>query len=122
MSEYDIYGFAGISGDFNRFHIDEKYCGNTFFKHRIAHGLLLLSYMTTILGTKMPGPGTILTSINAEFLKPGYIGDTIKAEAEIQEIVGNKLTISFKCSNQKEEILVRGIAKVTVPKNKIKTK
>ena len=45
ISEYDVYGFAGISGDFNRFHIDETYSSNTFFKHRIAHGVLLLSFV-----------------------------------------------------------------------------
>jgi len=117
ISEFDIYGFAGISGDLNRFHIDKTYAENTFFKRRIAHGVLLLSFVSTIIGTKMPGEGTILTSISSEFLRPAYIGDTIKAEAEVTEIDDNKIKIGFICRNQKEEILVKGFANVTVPKN-----
>ena len=116
ISEYDIYGFAGISGDFNRFHVDEVYAQSTFFKNRIAHGVLLLSFVSTVLGTQVPGPGTILSSMSAEFLKPAYIGNTIETSVEIISIDGNRVELSFRCLNENNEVLVKGIAKVSVSK------
>ncbi len=116
ISEYDVYAFAGISGDFNRFHVDEEYARKTFFKHRIVHGVLLLSFVSKVLGTQLPGPGSILTSLLTEFIKPAYFGDTITTEVEVIDIEGNKINTSYHCINQNNEILLKGQARVTVPK------
>lgn len=59
VSEHDVYSFAGITGDFNPAHINEEYAKKTFFKKRIAHGMLSAGFISTVLGTKLPGPGTI---------------------------------------------------------------
>lgn len=119
ISEHDVYAFAGISGDFNRFHVDEEYAKGTFFRHRIAHGVLLLSFLSTVLGTKLPGPGAVLTSLSAEFLKPAYFGDTIMTEVTISNIEGNKIITGYTCENQNGEKLVQGSAIVTVPKSMV---
>lgn len=119
ISESDIYLFAGISGDLNRFHVDEVFAQKTFFKHRIAHGVLLLSFVSAALGTDVPGAGTVIMSMSSEFLKPAYIGDTVIAETEIVKMEKNKLEMAFVCLNQKDEILVNGRANVTVPKDRV---
>ena len=59
VSESDIYLYAGISGDLNPAHIDHEYASNTFFKARIAHGMLSASFISAVIGMKLPGPGTI---------------------------------------------------------------
>jgi len=77
ISESDIYAYAGLSGDFNPAHVNEAYAQNTFFKKRIAHGMLTAGFISTILGTIMPGPGTIYLKQELNFLAPVFIGDTI---------------------------------------------
>ena len=86
LSEYDLYGFAGISGDFNPVHIDAVTAKQSMFSGQICHGLLVASYISAVLGMKMPGPGTIYLNQTLSFKKPVYLGDTITAEAEIIEI------------------------------------
>ena len=59
LSEFDVYQFAGITGDFNPAHVDEEYAKGTFFKRRIAHGMLLGGLVSAVLAMKLPGPGAI---------------------------------------------------------------
>ena len=116
VSETDIYLFSGISGDFNPVHLDTEYAKETIFKERIAQGLLTASFITTILGTKLPGPGTIYLSQNLSFLAPVRIGDTITAKVEvIEKIEGkNQLVLHTTCSNQKGDLVIDGQAKVLI--------
>jgi len=80
VSETDVYLFAGISGDSNLAHISEQYAEQTFFKTRIAHGLLSAGFLSAFLANQLPGPGTIFLSITHKFLAPVLIGDTITAQ------------------------------------------
>ena len=59
VSESDIYLYAGITGDFNPAHINEDYAKNTFFKTRIAHGMLSAGFISTVIGNELPGTGSI---------------------------------------------------------------
>ena len=68
ISESDIYQFAGVTGDFNPAHVDEEYAKNTYFKTRIAHGMLTASFISTVIGTMLPGPGTIYMKQAVSFL------------------------------------------------------
>ena len=77
VSEGDIKSFADVSGDYNPVHMDEEYASGTFFKSRIAHGMLTASFISTVLGTRLPGPGCIYLSQNLRFLAPVRIGDTV---------------------------------------------
>lgn len=118
VTEADCYNYAGVSGDFNPAHINEAYAEKTFFKSRIAHGMLSAGFISAVLGTKLPGPGTIYMSQDLKFLKPVYFGDTITAECTVDEIIKEKNRVVLKtvCSNQKGEIVIDGKALVMAPK------
>jgi len=117
ISESDIYTYAGITGDFNPAHIDEEYASKTFFKRRICHGMLLAGLISNVIGTILPGPGTIYISQTVNFLKPVYIGDTITAKVEIIEIIDSKKSwLNTKCLNQAGIVVVDGSALVSLPK------
>ena len=120
ISESDIYMFAGISGDMNPAHIDEPYAAKTFFKGRIAHGILVGSFISTVIGMKMPGPGTIYLEQHYKFLAPVRIGDTITAKVEVVEIKSekNKVTLQTLCFNQNGVMVIDGTAVVSPPKAK----
>lgn len=90
VTEADIVLFAGVSGDTNPVHINEAYAQRTFFKGRIAHGMLGASYISTVLGTKLPGPGAIYIGQNLKFKAPIRIGDTVTAWVQIRELVRDR--------------------------------
>ena len=75
ITETDIYLYAGISGDFNPAHVNEQYAAKTFFKTRIAHGMLTASFISTLIGTILPGPGSIYMRQELNFLAPVKIGE-----------------------------------------------
>src|SRR5215813_14647427 len=83
VTEADIVLFAGISGDTNPVHLDEDFAKSTMFKGRIAHGMLSASFISTVFGTKLPGPGAIYVSQNLKFKAPVRIGDTVTARVEL---------------------------------------
>ncbi len=118
IAESDIYAYAGLSGDFNPAHVNEEYAQNTFFKKRIAHGMLAAGFISTILGTILPGPGTVYMKQELNFLAPVYIGDTITAKAEVVEKIEgkNRLRLKTTCSNQDGAIVLSGEALVSPPK------
>ena len=86
ITEEIINKYAEMVGDFNPLHIDEGYAKKTIFKGRIVHGMLTASLISTVLGTKLPGPGSIYLSQTIKFLKPARIGDTITAIVEVTNI------------------------------------
>lgn len=118
VSETDIYLYAGITGDFNPAHVNETYAQTTFFKTRIAHGMLTAGFISAILGTKFPGPGTIYLKQDLSFMAPVMIGDTITARAEVVEVVAEKNRVRLKttCTNQQGKIVLDGEALVLAPK------
>ena len=120
ISESDIYLFAGVSGDMNPAHIDEQYAADTFFKGRIAHGVLVGSLLSTVIGMKLPGPGTIYLEQQYKFLAPVRIGDTITARAEVVEKVEEKKKVILKttCTNQNGIVVIDGQAVVSPPRAK----
>ncbi len=118
ISESDVYLFAGITGDLNPAHVSEDYAKDTFFKTRIAHGMLSASFISTVIGTMLPGPGTIYMRQEANFLAPVKFGDTITAVVEVAEIIADKKRARLKtyCINQEETIVVDGEALVSPPR------
>ena len=118
LSESDVYLFAGITGDLNPAHIDEEYARKTFFKTRIAHGMLLAGFISAVMGNKLPGLGTVYIKQELNFLAPVRIGDTITARAELIEIVPEKNRARFKttCLNQDRKTVLDGEAIVSPPK------
>ena len=90
ITDADVTIFAGLTGDFNPVHIDSVYAKNTIFKNRIAHGMLGGSLVSTVLGTRLPGPGTIFMEQNLKFKMPVYIGDTLTVEVIFKEVLNSK--------------------------------
>jgi len=119
ISEYDVYTFAGITGDFNPAHIDAPYAEGTFFKERIAHGMLTASFVSTVLGMYLPGPGAIFISNTANFLAPVRIGDTITATCEvIEKLEKGKVKLKSTVTNQHGDAVMTGECLVSAPKAK----
>lgn len=118
VSESDVYLYAGVTGDFNPAHINEPYAEKTFFKTRIAHGMLAAGFISAILGTRLPGPGTVYIEQTLNFKAPVHIGDTITASVEVSEIATDKNRIRLKtaCENQNGVIVLDGVAMVSPPK------
>ena len=118
VSESDIYLYAGITGDFNPAHINEDYAKNTFFKTRIAHGMLSAGFISTVIGNELPGTGSIYVKQDLRFLAPVRIGDTITARVEVIEIMDGKNRVRLKtvCVNQEGTQVLDGEAIVSPPK------
>ena len=118
VTETDIYLYAGVTGDFNPAHLNEEYAKNTFFKTRIAHGMLIAGLVSGLLGVALPGPGTVYVRQELDFLAPVHIGDTITAKAEVVEIMDqkNRVRIRTTCVNQEGTKVLDGLAIVSPPK------
>jgi 3-hydroxybutyryl-CoA dehydratase len=97
VSEHDIAAFALVTGDNNPMHLDEAYAAATMFKGRIAHGMLTAGYLSTIFGTRLPGPGCIYVSQTLNFRAPVRIGDVVKARVCISELLAAKKRVIFAC-------------------------
>jgi len=86
VTEADIVMFAGISGDFNPLHLNREFAEKTHFGSTIAHGMLTASLISTVVGTKLPGPGAIYMSQNLRFTAPVRAGDTVTAVATVTRV------------------------------------
>lgn len=118
VSESDVYLYAGITGDLNPAHINEPYAANTFFKTRIVHGMLPAGFISAVIGTQLPGPGTIYVSQTIHFKAPVSFGDTITASVEVIEIntEKNRVRLLTACENQDGVTVLDGEAVVSAPK------
>ncbi len=116
VSEADIVLFAGVSGDTNPVHLDQSYAETTMFKSRIAHGMLSAGFISTVLGTKLPGPGAIYLSQSLKFKAPVRIGDTVKATATVTALdpAKKRVTLATVCTVG-ETVVIEGEAVVMVP-------
>lgn len=116
VTDEDMRLFAQVSGDHNPLHLDDVYAARTRFKQRIAHGALLASYISNVIGNQIPGYGSIYLSSSLKFRAPTFIGDTVTTSATITAIRSDKpiVTLSCVCSNQAGEVLCSGEAVVMV--------
>ena len=114
ISEYDVYTFAGISGDFNPVHVNAEFAKQSIFKERIAHGMFSASLISAVLGTALPGANTVYLAQELQFKAPVKIGDTITAEVEVLEKQDDKkrLVLRTTCTNQTGKIVLDGKATV----------
>jgi 3-hydroxybutyryl-CoA dehydratase len=112
IDEMDIVAFASLSGDINPVHLVDSYAEQTRFKGRIAHGMLSAGLISAVLGTKLPGPGTIYLSQNLRFKAPVAVGDTITATATITAQKEGKpiYTLETICTNQEGVTVLEGEA------------
>lgn len=127
ITQSDINQFVKLTGDDNKLHVDEKYASTTQFKKPVAHGMLGASFISTIIGTKLPGDGALWCSQNIEFLQPVRIGDELRITAVVIKKIDRTKTIELQTDiyNQHKQKVTTGTAKVklvetTFPKEKEK--
>lgn len=116
VTEGDVTTFAGLVCDFNPIHIDAEYARKSRFGQRVAHGMFTGGLISAVLGTKLPGPGSIYLSQQIEFLAPVFIGDTITATAQVSSWRPDKRIITLKTDahNQDNVQVVTGQAVLLV--------
>lgn len=118
VTETDVVLYAGISGDFNPAHINDEEAKKGMFGRRIAHGMLSAGFISNVLGTTLPGPGTIYMGQELRFTKPVFIGDTVTATLTVHEIIPekNRAKLETIVTNQRGEVVITGMATVMPPK------
>lgn len=99
VTDADIVLFAGVTGDSNPVHLNQEYADKSLFGGRIAHGMLTASFISTVLGMKMPGPGAIYVSQKLNFKAPVRIGDTVQARATVTavDLERGRITVDTEC-------------------------
>jgi phosphotransacetylase/acyl dehydratase len=118
----DINLFAVMSGDVNPAHVDEEYAKSDMFHKIIAHGMWGGSLISTLLGTKLPGPGTMYLGQTLHFRRPVALGDTITVSvtATAKDEERHRVTFDCECVNQRGEVVISGSAEVLAPREKVK--
>jgi 3-hydroxybutyryl-CoA dehydratase len=116
VTEADILAFAGVSGDFNPVHINDELATASMFGGRIAHGMLSASFISTVFGMKLPGPGCIYLSQSLKFKAPVKIGDTVVTRCTIKELTPEKRKAKFDTvCTVKGKVVLEGEADIMVP-------
>ena len=112
VTEADVVLFAGVSGDFNPMHVNKIAAEKSNFGSRIAHGMLTSSFISSVIGNLLPGPGAIYLSQELKFVKPVYIGDTVTATVTVVEKIEekNRIVLSTQVFNQNDESVIIGKA------------
>ena len=116
VTQKDIEQFVELTGDDNRLHVDAAYAGTTAFKKPVAHGMLGASFISTVIGTKLPGDGALWFAQSIEFLLPVRVGDTITVTAEVLRKLEREQIIELRTDivNQHKQTVTTGVAKVKV--------
>lgn len=116
VTDADIQIFADLSGDYNPVHLDDEYASASPFKQRIAHGMLSATFLSTLLGTKLPGEGSIYTSQTLKFVRPVYVNDTVTATVSITHVNLEKkrVTLETVCMVNNKPVIT-GEAEIYIP-------
>ena len=122
LTQKDIELFAAVSGDVNPAHMDEHYAENSLFHGVIGHGMWSGGLISTVLGTELPGPGTIYMEQDMRFKKPVMLGDEVTVRVSVKSKRDDKPVVVFDCIclNEKGEVLVESTATVLAPTEKIR--
>jgi 3-hydroxybutyryl-CoA dehydratase len=116
-TEADIVNFAEITGDRNPVHLDQTYAETTSFGSRIAHGMLSAGYISAVIGTQLPGPGSIYVSQSLRFRRPVRIGDNVIARVEVAAIDTSRARVTLTTSCLVNgRVVVDGEAEILAPR------
>lgn len=109
----EVIAYAKITGDDNPLHVDEEYAKSSRFGGNIVHGMFVMGVISKILGTTLPGNGTIYLGQNVKFKSPVYVDKKVSIEVEITQIEDNRyIYLSTNVYDEKQKCLVEGSAKV----------
>jgi 3-oxoacyl-[acyl-carrier protein] reductase len=122
ITEYDVERFVELTGDDNPLHMDPEYADNSPMKGIVTHGMLSASFISTIIGKHLPGPGALWVSQSVEFLAPVRLNDELDVQAEIVEIHVKQRLLRLKTSivNQRGKVVLTGECLVKVLSSDIK--
>ncbi|WP_227269388.1 bifunctional enoyl-CoA hydratase/phosphate acetyltransferase [Roseobacter weihaiensis] len=122
LTPQDIDAFAVVSGDVNPAHVDAEFAQDDIFHKVIAHGMWGGALISNVLGTQLPGPGTIYLDQSLKFLKPVGIGDTVTVRVTVVEkqLEKKHLTLDCQCTNGDGKPVITGKAVVIAPDRKIR--
>ncbi|MBV9414840.1 MAG: MaoC family dehydratase N-terminal domain-containing protein [Solirubrobacterales bacterium] len=122
LSWRDIELFAVMSGDVNPAHVDEEYARTDRFHGIVAHGMWGASLISSLLGTRLPGAGTIYLEQTLRFLHPIAIGDTINVLVAVasKDATRHRIVLDCRCVNQRGETVIEGTANVLAPTEKVR--
>ena len=116
VTDSDIVTFAGVSGDTNPVHLNHEFASQTRFKGRIAHGMLTASFISTVIGTKLPGPGCIYVSQSLRFTAPVRAGDTVSATCMVSKLIPKKRFVDLDTVCTVDgKVVIDGEATIMVP-------
>ncbi len=115
VSEQDVQLFGEATGDMNPVHFDEEFARRTIFRGRVAHGALSIGYISGLLGTVLPGEGTIFVSASIVFKTPVRIGDTVVTTATVREVIGREAILDCACTVG-TRLVLESEARVLVPR------
>ena len=121
VTQSDIEKFVDLTGDDNKLHVDKEYASKTVFKKPVAHGMLSASFISTIIGTKLPGDGALWFSQTLEFLLPVRVGDEINVLAIVTKKYDRDkiVELNIEIRNQNRQIITRGVSKVKIVEQEI---
>lgn len=122
LTQHDLLAFATVSGDTNPAHLDPEYADATMFRGVIAHGMWGGAMISAVLGTQLPGPGTIYLEQSLRFARPVRVGDTLTVTLTVRSKDEQKKRVELDCLmvNQKGETVIAGTAKVLAPTEKVR--
>jgi 3-hydroxybutyryl-CoA dehydratase len=116
LTDADVVAFAGVSGDTNPVHLDQDFAEQTQFNGRIAHGMLTASFLSTVMGTKLPGPGCIYINQSLRFEAPVRVGDTVTARVTVAKLMPErKFAELHTVCTVGGKVVIDGEATVMVP-------
>jgi phosphotransacetylase/acyl dehydratase len=120
LTHKDVELFAIMSGDVNPMHVDEEFARSDVFHHVIAHGMWGGSLISTLLGTELPGPGTVYLGQTLRFRKPIYVGDQILVSVTVDRLhpENHRVELTCEATNQRGELVITGTAEVIAPLEK----
>ena len=114
ITESDIRKFVDMTGDDNPLHVDRKFASETPFKDIVVHGMLGASFISTVIGTKLPGPGALWVSQNMDFLLPVRLGDVLTVSCTVlkKHERDRLLELETRIVNQNQQTVLQGLGKV----------
>ena len=123
VTDKDIETFVQLSGDNNRLHVDKEFASKTSFKKPVAHGMIGASFISAIIGTKIPGDGALWYSQSLEFLLPVRVGDELTIVATVLKKIDRQNSIELQTNiyNQHKQKVTSGIAKVRIIEDEIES-
>jgi 3-hydroxybutyryl-CoA dehydratase len=119
VTERDVQLFGEATGDMNPVHFDEEYARKTLFRGRVAHGALSIGFLSGVIGTQLPGEGTIFVAASIVFKSPVRIGDEVHTTVTVREVDGREAVLDCVCKVG-DRLVLEAEAKVLAPRRPLR--